>query len=231
MEDIPEEQVIKKLYRAASFAKSPIICPSSFLKLDRVVTECPRCQFSGSVAVQRFPFPAPPMARFMDTGDVFDPKAREAISHRLTQLEKQFPQVRICLCALELPAHVDLREFGFWLFNASPVNEPAEAEKRPWTILLLLDPVIGRVSVTSGYAIEPFVRDDRWETLLRLEREFFFKQDYREAGLRFVNGAEKILREGANRAEMKMGNQMTRKRRRKSQGESGRRGSSRGGGA
>jgi len=215
MEDVPEDQVIKKLYRAGIFAKSPIVCPCCFLKLDRVVVECPRCQFSGAVAMTRYPFPAPPMARFMDLEGVFSPRARESISHRLTQLEKRFPQVRICFCALELPVHVDLREFGFWLFNSSPVTEQVEAERRPWTILLLLDHVIGRVSVTSGYAVEPFVRDDRWETLLRLEREYFFKRDYREAGIRFVAGAEKILREGADRAVIKMESKSTRRKRKR----------------
>ncbi len=221
MSDIPEDQIINKLYRAGSFAKSPIVCPSCALKLDRVVDECPRCQFSGAIAVRRYPFAAPAMGAYMDTGGVFDPKARQAISDRLTRLEKQFPQVRICFCALELPEYVDLREFGFWLFNASPVPDEEEAKKRPWTILLLLDHVIGRVSVTSGYDIEPFVRDDRWETLLRLEREFFFKRDYREAGLRFIDGAEKILREGANRATLKMGGQMDKKRRGRSSSRKG----------
>jgi len=95
------------------------------------------------------------------------------------------------------------------------VTEQVEAERRPWTILLLLDHVIGRVSVTSGYAVEPFVRDDRWETLLRLEREYFFKRDYREAGIRFVAGAEKILREGADRAVIKMESKSTRRKRKR----------------
>ncbi|MGJ8696443.1 MAG: hypothetical protein ACSHYF_09000 [Verrucomicrobiaceae bacterium] len=208
MEDIPEDQIIKKLYRAGSFAKSPIVCPSCFLKIDEVVERCPRCDFSGDVAVQRYPFAAPRMERFIDSAGKFDERARKAIARKLDGLAKQFPQVRMCFCALELPEHVDLREFGFWMFNASPVEDPAEAERRPWTILLLIDHVIGRATVVSGYAIEPFVRDDRWETLLRLEREYFFKQDYAEAGCRFVDGAEKILREGANRAEMKMGSQM-----------------------
>jgi hypothetical protein len=213
MEDISEEEITKKLYRAGAFAKSSIVCPSCFMKIEKVVDECPRCQFSGAVAVQRYPFPAPLMARFMDDKDIFDPTARQAISNRLTQLERQFPQVRICFCALELPEHVDLREFGYWLFNASPVENRAEADKRPWTILLLLDHALGRVSVTSGYAIEPFVSDDQWVNFLRLEREYFFKRDYREAGLRFVASAEKILREGANRAEMKMRGKMKRKKR------------------
>ena len=113
MDDIPEDQIIKKLYQAKSFAKSPIVCPSCNLKLDREVEECPRCQFSGTVSVARYPFAAPPMTRFMDVGEVFDPKARQAMSDRLSRLEKQFPQVRICFCALELPEHVDLRAVSY----------------------------------------------------------------------------------------------------------------------
>jgi len=219
IEEIEEEQIIKKLCRAVTFAKSSIVCPSCFMKIAQVVKTCPRCQFSGAVAIQRYPFPAPMMVRFMDDKDIFDSRARQAISNRLTQLEERFPQVRICFCALELPEHVDLREFGYWLFNASPVEDSVEAGKRPWTILLLLDHVLGRVSVTSGYAIEPFVRDEQWVNCLRIDREYFFKRAYREAGLRFVAGAEKILREGANRAKLKMSGQMKRKKRMRSRKE------------
>lgn len=219
MEEIQEEQTIKELYRAITFAKSSIFCPSCFVKIDRVVKTCPRCQFSGAVAVQKYPFSAPMMVRFMDDKDIFDFRARQAISNRLAQLEKKFPQVRICFCALELPEHVDLREFGYWLFNASPVEDSVEVGKRPWTILLLLDHALGRVSVTSGYAIEPFVRDDQWVNCLRIEREYFVKRDYRKAGLRFVSGAERILREGANLAKLKMVDQMKRKKRMRSRKE------------
>jgi len=54
---------------------------------------------------------------------------------------------------------------------------------------------------------------------LRIEREYFVKRDYRKAGLRFVSGAERILREGANLAKLKMIDQMKRKKRMRSRKE------------
>lgn len=219
--EIPEEQVIKRLYDAGSFAKSPIVCPSCGFKIDQIVVECPRCRFSGTVAMQRYPFAAPEMERFVDPVGIFDERSKRAINSSLEKLGKKFPQVRIRFAAVEVPEHVDLREFGFWFFNASPVQDQQEAECRPWTILLLIDPVIGRATVVCGYAIEPFVRDDKWETLLRMEREYFFKRDYEEAGLRFIAGAEDILVIGAERAEKKMGSQM-RKEKRRRKGQKGR---------
>ncbi|MGC6425877.1 MAG: hypothetical protein ACON5H_02645 [Akkermansiaceae bacterium] len=213
MEEVLEKQVHQRLYDAGSFAKSPMVCPSCDFEIDRVVNECPRCRFSGTIAIQRYPFAAPEMECFVDPAGIFDEAAKRIIHARLEKLEKKFPQVRVRFAAVEIPEHVNLREFAFWFFNASPVKDLQEAECRPWTILLMIDPVIGRATVICGYAIEPFVDDAYWKTLLRMEHECFCKQAYKEVGLRFIEGADQILLTGAKRAGKKMGSLMREEKR------------------
>ena len=203
----------RKVYRAKSFALSIMSCPSCHLTLDAPVDRCPRCQFTGEVSRSRFPFAAPPMGRFIDPQNHLSESERERISKALNDLAKKFPQPRICFCIIDLDEGVDLREFGFWMMNASPVDSPDEAELRPWTILVVIDDINGNVSVTPGYAIEPFLDDQRWCNHIRQERQYFFARDYGTAALKVIEGAEAILRDGAKRVERKMDKNRSAKKR------------------
>ncbi len=191
----------RKVYRAKSFAMSAMSCPGCHLSLAEPVDQCPRCHYTGEISMRKFPFPAPAMNRFIDPQDHFSESDRARLSKALNDLLKKFPQVRICFCIINLPEGVDLREFGFWMMNVSPVDTPEEAEVRPWTILIVIDDINGNVSVTPGYAIEPFLEDQAWSALIRNEKQYFFARDYVVAGLKMIEGAEVILQEGALRTE------------------------------
>ncbi len=163
--------------------------------------------------MSKFAFPAPAMSRFIDPQNHLSESDRERISKSLNDLARKFPQPRICFCIIDLPEGVDLREFGFWLMNASPVEGPEEARVRPWTILIVIDDINGNVSVTPGYGIEPFLDDQSWVTQIRKDRQYFFARDYGTAALKTIEGAELILREGAKRAERKMDKSRSSKKR------------------
>lgn len=191
----------RKVYRAKNFALSVMSCPSCHLTLQEAVEKCPRCDYTGQVSMARFPFAAPALERFIDPEQFLSEGDRGRINRSLNTLSKKFPQVRLCFCILNLSEGVDLREFGFWLLNASPVNGPEEAKMRPWTILIIVDDLNGNISVTPGYAIEPFLSDQAWNLLMRKERQFFFARDYVTAFLKLIEGTKEILREGAERAD------------------------------
>lgn len=194
----------RKVYRAKSFAMSVMACPGCHVSLADPVDQCPRCGYTGHDSMTRFSFPAPSMSRFIDPAGHFLESDRARIGKGLGELAKKFPQARICFCVIDLAEETDPREFGFWLMNASPVDGPEEAEMRPWTILLVIDDINGRASVTPGYAIEPFLDDQSWQALIRRERQHFFGRDYVNAALKFIEGATEILMDGANRADKNM---------------------------
>ncbi|MEN8772557.1 MAG: hypothetical protein ABF379_16160 [Akkermansiaceae bacterium] len=193
-----------KKYRAGSFAISAMTCPGCRTIIEDPVESCPRCGYSGHSVVKKFPFAAPKIERYIDPGDHFGPADRERIDGALASLAKRFPQVRFCFCVIDLEPETDLREFGFWMLNASPIDGPGEEELRPWTILLLIDGANGRVSVTSGYAIEPFLNEERWLALLQFSGSLFARRDYGVAVLNFVEGAVGVLSEGAERTERRL---------------------------
>ena len=191
----------QKVYRAQSFAKSAMACPGCHTTLRDPVDQCPYCGFTGQDSMAHFPFAAPAITRFIDPSGHFTEGDRDKVGMILEDLAKKFPQPRICFCIIDLIEEADPREFGFWLLNASPVDDPQEARLRPWTILLVIDDANGRASVTPGYAIEPFLSDEDWISLLRRERESFLARDYLAAATKFLEGAEVILADGAARTE------------------------------
>lgn len=184
---------------ADRFAMNVMFCPGCRAALQEPAETCPACGYSGGKAVKKFPFEAPEFERFIDPGHHLGNDSRREIDAALESLAERFPQPRFCFCVVELAQKTDPREFGFWLMNASPVRGPVEERLRPWTVLLLIDHAHCRVSVTSGYAIEPFLNEDSWKSLLQLEARSFLEGDYGGAILRFVNGASAVLSEAAVR--------------------------------
>jgi hypothetical protein len=199
-----DESERRKKYRAGSFAISAMTCPGCRAIIEEPVENCPRCGYSGHSVVKKFPFAAPTIERYIDPNGHFGPADRELIDEALSELATRFPQVRFSFCVIDLEQETDPREFGFWMLNASPVNDPGEEKLRPWTILLLIDGANDRVSVTSGYAIEPFLNEERWVALLQFSGRLFLRRDYGAAVLNFVEGAVGVLSEGAERTERRL---------------------------
>lgn len=194
----------RKVYRAKSFAVSALTCPSCHGILVEAAVECPRCGYDGRAAVARFPFEAPLLERWIDPRGFVGEREQRKVNKALDRLTERFPQVRVCFCLVELARETDLREFGFWMLNASPVPDAEEAKRRPWTVLLLLDEANVRASVTAGYAVEPFLSDEDLVAVLFRSRRAFLGRDFETGLVGFVEGLSKVLDDGADRAEQKL---------------------------
>ena len=212
MEGYRDEQEVGELFPAEVFTVNIIFCPGCRKALREPVETCPACGYSGKSAVKKFPFEAPAFERFIDPNDHLGVEECQKIDRALDDLANDFPQPRFCFCVVDLAAETDPREFGFWLMNASPVRSAVEERLRPWSVLLLIDHAHARASVTPGYAIEPFIDEGSWTSLLQLESRYFSAGDYGSAILRFVKGAEVVLSEAAERAQSKMGKGRKKKR-------------------
>lgn len=210
-----EERDPGEVYPAARFAVNTMFCPGCRKAIPDPVEQCPACGYSGASAVDKFPFAAPALDRFIDPDNHLPVEACEKIDRALNALGKDYPQVRFHFCLVDLAEATDPREFGFWMMNASPVRGPVEERLRPWSVLFLIDDAHCRVSVTPGYAIEPFLDEDEWRSLLRLEERYFRDGDYGSAILRFVKGAAHVLGEAEKRVRRELSG---RRRRRKEAG-------------
>lgn len=117
------------------------------------------------------------MDSVIDAPGVFGADGLRTLEKARRRLGRRFPQIRWVVCAVELSPDVSLPMFGFWLMNASPLAEGETREDRRWTVLCVLDPANMRASITPGYAVENWVRDDEWGKLLDVLTEVWKNDD------------------------------------------------------
>lgn len=185
----------KKIYAAKRFARGAMVCPSCQYVLEESAEKCPKCGFSGQVAVEKFPFPAPPLGPVLDPNNYLSKEEAASVTKKVAKLEKRFPQVRFLNCLVPLGEEVNLREFGFWLFNAGQMKEGEEA--KTFAILLLIDPKDKSVSVTVGYGLDPLFMDTEWTKICEDCRDLFFRQKFGPGIENFLDGAFDLLAERA----------------------------------
>lgn len=178
-----------KVYAAKRFARGAMACPACRYVLEAPAPKCPKCGYDGHVAVKKFPFEAPELTRVLDAGKLLTEEEEKVLLDRMGKVAKLLPQVRFFLCLVPLSEEVDLREFGFWLYNAARVPEGDQAKE--FGVLFLVDPKSKRMSVTVGYGLEPMVMDSEWKAVCQECRSEFFRE-------RWVNGLERFLVESHN---------------------------------
>ena len=183
----------KKVYAAKRFARGAMVCPSCQYVLEESAEKCPKCGFSGQIAVEKFPFPAPPLTAVLDPNGYLSKEEAASVAKKVRKMEKRFPQLRFLNCLVPLGEDVDLREFGFWLFNAGQMKEGEEA--KTFAVLFLADPKEKTISVTTGYGLDPLVMDTEWVTVCEACRDLFFRQKYGAGIEGFLDGAFELLAE------------------------------------
>ncbi|MGJ8725904.1 MAG: TPM domain-containing protein [Roseibacillus sp.] len=185
----------KKVYAAKRFARGAMVCPSCQYVLEESSEKCGKCGFSGQVAVEKFPFPAPPLAPVVDPSNFLSGAEKSSISKKVAKLQKRLPQVRFLNCLVALGDEVNLREFGFWLLNAGQMKEGEGAKN--FAVLFLIDPKERAMSVTVGYGLDPLVMDTEWVPICEGSRDLLYRQKYGEGIELFLNGAFDLLAERA----------------------------------
>lgn len=185
----------QKVYAAKRFARGALVCPSCQYVLDDSAAKCPKCGFSGQVAVEKFPFPAPPLASVLDPNGYLSKEETTSVKKKVQKLEKRFPQLRFLNCLVPLGDEIDLREFGFWLFNAGQMKEGDEAKF--FAILFLIDPKGKAVSVSTGYGLDPLVMDTEWVSACEPSRDLFYREKYGAGIESFLDEAFNLLADRA----------------------------------
>jgi len=191
----PKEK--KKVFPARMFKRATVVCPSCLIRFKEHADQCPNCQFDAHRSVEQFRFEPPVMQRWMDNAKVLDTSVRQEIDQIFDRLTKQFPQVNLSVCTVELDDQTNLSEFGFWMMNACRLEDGQTSEQRAWTILLLIDVKRGLLSLTPGYAIEAFMDDAEWQEALKMMVPDMIARDYRLSLKGFVKDAIQLLRKSA----------------------------------
>ena len=187
-------------YSARRFAAGAMVCPSCLLRLPEPVNRCPGCQFTGADTVDLFPLALPPLQMMLDAAGLWSDEEHERIRHRVERLRRRFPQIHWSLCSLDAGEVVNLRLFGFWLLNASPLSSHETEEQRAWTVLLLFNGASGKVALVPGYGVEPWLTDVQWQKALATMMEPWNRGNRWRAVKCFFDAAERALQQAHSRA-------------------------------
>lgn len=180
------------------------MCPSCLLRLPETADWCPGCQFTGADTIAMFPLPLPPLQMVFDAADLWTTAEIGKMKKRLDRMQRRFPQIHWSIYSVDAGDVPNLRLFGFWLLNASPLAEGETEELRSWTILVIFNGASGKVALVPGYAAEPWVSDDQWQRALA-EMSESWQAGKRWAGLkRFFDASEKALRQAHSRVRRQL---------------------------
>lgn len=171
---------------AIAFSLEKAHCPACFATLTEALPACPFCHYDGAAAMQRFPLQPVPLEEIMDFEDRLSNGEKGSVRQSIRRLRRTFPQIGVMVALLKLPEGTDAREFGFWWFNSDVPRTPEETHRRHWSLLLLIDRARRCASVTTGYALEPFLGDMTLERLLAKSRPDFLTSSYAKGINRFL---------------------------------------------
>ena len=163
---------------ARVFQPPPVTCPGCHGTLRGPTEECELCHWTAWHCVERFPWQPPVLERILDVDSRLSPDEAAAINRAVDTLEAAMPQLTFHLCIAKLPEKTDVRECGFWMLNAGLPRNETDLERRPWSILLLIDRVSRSASLTVGYALDLFVSDRRLMAALTPAAGHFQRGEY-----------------------------------------------------
>lgn len=153
----------QRKYSARVFSRAGMFCPHCQSELEEAIEACPRCDFDLSYCDKAFPFAAPPLSLVIDPSHLLPPGVEKDVQKMYQKVRKRAPQIGISFCFVRLQTGVPIEEFAFWLHNSAPSAD----KERAWQLLIVGDLTSGRLTMTSGYALEPFIQPELWEAALQ----------------------------------------------------------------
>ena len=178
-----------KKYPARVFSSEKISCPHCHRQIKEQENTCAGCGFSLQECVRSFPFAAPPLALIIDPSQFLPARITQDLKKPYRKLRKCIPQVDICFCFVRLPGESPLAEFAFWLHNTAPEADVSRA----WQLLIVGDLNSGQLTLTSGYALEPFLRRELWEAALQELAACFSDEQWKEGLTGFLKDTRVLL--------------------------------------
>ena len=176
-------------YSARVFTRAAMVCPHCRVKLAEPVEVCSRCDFDLTYCDKAFPFAAPPLSLVIDPTNLLPDGIERELRKAHQKVRKRAPQVDISFCFVRLQTGVAIEEFAFWLHNSAPEAD----ESRAWRLLVVGDLTSGRLTLTSGYALEPFIKSELWEAALQELAACIADEQWKEGLNRFLPDACVLL--------------------------------------
>ncbi|MDQ6764967.1 MAG: TPM domain-containing protein [Verrucomicrobiota bacterium] len=141
-------------------------CPSCGRTFDVPVARCPHCRLSLQRLDLKFGM-VPRHSRFLTdrTGKIPLSDMRQ-LRAALRLFEKKFPQMLFSVFVDHLPAGTSVSEFTFWMANRARFSSVEKRRADNFDLLLVIDLATRSAALTTGYGLEPFVKETDLDDVL-----------------------------------------------------------------
>jgi TPM domain len=171
-------------------------CPFCRTRLTENALECPACRLTLDRATALLG-PVPRLEQGVaDLAGVLPKGDAAKISKAIDRMKWTFPQVSLHVLLHIFPEEHPFDLHVFWLFNCGGFSMESQKAGENRSILLALDPGLGRSALTVGYGLEPFLGDEALDHLLELAEPAWRNGDWTRGILEVISGLDRLL-EGA----------------------------------
>lgn len=157
---------------------------------------CERCGFSLAALRTTLGDHWVRLDRVTDAGGCLRLEDRQRLERALDDFERQFPQCFFAVYLGAVPSTVNAREVGFWLLNHGAFNTHLISKCNEFGMVLVIDPFLGQVSFTVGYALESVFSTNWVFALLKTLAPLLRRNHHAKA----INKALRWAATGARRA-------------------------------
>lgn len=172
-------------------------CPYCRTRLTELALECPACRLTLDRATALLG-PVPRLGQGVaDLAGVLPKGDAAKISKAIGRLMWTFPQVSLHVLLHVFPEDHPFDLHVFWLFNCGGFSTEAQKAGENRSILLALDPALGRSALTVGYGLEPFLGDEALDHLLELAEPAWRNGEWTRGILEVIAGLDRLLESAA----------------------------------
>ena len=168
-------------------------CPYCRTALKETVQECPGCKLNLSRAAALLG-PVPRLEKgISDDVQALSERDRASLRKRIRAIEQRFPQITVQVVCHHFPLDHPFPLYVFWIFNMGGISSATSKAGANHTVLLVLDPVIGKSSLMVGYGLEPFIAEPALNHLLEVAEPAWIDQVWADGIATVLNGLEPLL--------------------------------------
>jgi hypothetical protein len=172
-------------------------CPFCRTRLTELSVECPACRLTLNRATALLG-PVPRLGQGVaDLAGVLPGGDALKIGKAINRLTWTFPQVSLHVLIHLFPEEHPFDLHVFWLFNSGGFSMESQKAGENRTILLALDPALGRSALMVGYGLEPFLNDEALDHLLELAEPAWQAGEWARGILEVIAGLDRLLESAA----------------------------------
>lgn len=159
--------------------------------------ECPACRLTLDRATALLG-PVPRLGQGVaDLAGVLPKGDAAKIAKAIGRLTWTFPQVSLHVLLHVFPEDHPFDLHVFWLFNCGGFSMESQKGGENRSILLAIDPALGRSALTVGYGLEPFLGDEALDHLLELAEPAWRNGEWARGILEVIAGLDRLLESAA----------------------------------